>query len=752
MTGLDSVVRRMRRLLALPALAAAFAAALTGAAPAFGHAAFVGSEPAPGQRLEASPARIVLSFTEPLNGSLADVTLRPAAGGAAVPAALRVEGRRRLVLTPSKPLETGAYRVRWHTVSTEDGHALEGAFAFGVRAAAGAAPAIESGPLRRAGWVRILARIALYTTVLMLAASLLLPLLVKRPRGWPVPDLHDDAPEREEPPARAAGPSGGVATLAAPPQAAPRGGRADLDAVRARGRRLRGDLAWGAVAAAVVATVADAANAARGLDPARMGDYLAGNVAGAGRAMVVVALLATALLRDRRPRLAAATVVLALGAIAASGHAGSADPRVPSILNDWLHLVSGAVWLGGAAVLAVLWWPVVRFTRAPTRAAVARDVLAPFGRVAAGAFALVVATGLVSLITQLGRLDALWETAYGRVLAVKIVVVAVIAAVAAVHVRQRAADASGDRNWRLWRSEPWLGVAVIVAAAALVAFPLPPRQLTDAGRAQAAVCDPCPLPRPAADELAVADSAGSQVVAAWIRRTPEAVTGTVRVLDSRGRPSRVPAELPGARSESCGEGCRRFRLPAGAAAVDVAVRERGRRYATSLPTRWEPGGSERARRLLTRAEATMRGLAGVRELERLTSGPGSGATTEYRLRAPDRLAWRTGRGVQSVVIGKRQWIRTLDEPWRAGRYGSGLAFRTRSWFAWRRYARTVRLLGERDGVAELALMDEGTPVWFRLRVDAATHRVLSERMTARARFGQTRFADFGRRFEIEAPR
>ena len=189
----------------------------------------------------------------------------------------------------SRPRErsaTGAYRVDWHTVSTEDGHALEGAFSFGVRADAGAAPALETGPLARGGLVRILARIALYATILVLAAALLLPLLIGRPRGWPVPDLD---------------PGDG-------------GGRVDLEEVRARERRLRGDLAWAAVAAAVVATVADAADAARGVDPGRMGDYLAGNLAGAGRALVVVALLAAALLRDRRPRAAAAAVVLALGA------------------------------------------------------------------------------------------------------------------------------------------------------------------------------------------------------------------------------------------------------------------------------------------------------------------------------------------------------------------------------------------------------------------------------------------------------
>jgi len=718
------------RLLALPA---AVLAALLCAASAYGHAAYVGSEPAPGQRLEASPPRIVLVFTEPLNGRLARASVRPADGVPPVPASVRVDrDRKRLVVTPARGLATGAYRVDWHTVSTEDGHALEGAFSFGVRADAGAAPALETGPLARWGIVRIGARIALYATVLVLAAALLLPLLIGRPRRWPVPDLD---------------PGDG-------------GGRVDLDDVRARERRLRGDLAWAAVAAAVVATVADAADAARGFELGAMGDYLAGNLAGIGRALVVVALLAAALLRDRRPRAAAAAVVLALGAIAASGHAGSADPRVPSILNDWLHLVSGALWLGGIGLLVLLWWPVVRFTRRGSRVAIAREVLEPFGRIAAGAFLVAVTTGLVSLITQLGRVAALWETAYGRLLAVKIAVVGLIAVASFVHARRlRPRLLDGDpgeeverRHWTLWRSEPWLGLAVIAAVAGLVAFPLPPRQLDQADRAQAAVCDPCPLPRPAAGELGVADSAGSNVVAGWIRRADDGITGTVRVLDRDGDPAKLPVELPGARVTSCGDGCRRFRLPAAAREVEVAVRERDRRYTTALPAVWKRGGNERARALLRRAEGAMRALPGVRELERLSSGPGTGATTEYRLRAPDRLAWETGREVRSVVIGRRQWIRQPGLDWREDEYGSGLAFKTRSWFAWSRYAREVRLLSERDGRAVLALADEGTPVWFRLTVDLATHRVLAEQMTARARFIDTRFTDFGERFRIEAPR
>ena len=313
-------------------------------------------------------------------------------------------------------------------------------------------------------------------------------------------------------------------------------------------------------------------------------------------------------------------------------------------------------------------------------------------------------------------------------------------------------DQAERTHWTLWRSEPWLGLAVVAAVAGLVAFPLPPRQLDQAGRAQAAVCDPCPLPRPAADELGVAGSAGSNVVAGWIRRSRDAVTGTVRLLDRDGKPAKLPVELPGARVTSCGDGCRRFRLPASAREVPVAVRERGRRYLTALPATWERGANERARRLLRRAEGAMRALRGVREHEQLSSGPGTGATTEYRLRAPDRLAWETGRGVRSVVIGRRQWITQPGLDWREGDYGSGLAFKTRTWFAWSRYAREVRLLSERDGRAVIALADESTPVWFRLTVDLATHRVLAEHMTARARFIDTRFTDFGERFRIEAPR
>ena len=180
--------------------------------------------------------------------------------------------------------------------------------------------------------------------------------------------------------------------------------------------------------------------------------------------------------------------------------------------------------------------------------------------------------GDVELSREPPTRTAFQRMAFGGVASsVKVLVVGVIAATSAAHaLRLRpqllaATGAPGDegrerRHWRLVRAEPVLGVGVIAAVAFLVAFPLPPRQLAEAGEAQAATpaCDPCPLPKPAADELPVAARAGSQLVAAWVRRTPTGVTGTVRVSDIRGRPSRAAPQVAGATQDGKADVVRRL--------------------------------------------------------------------------------------------------------------------------------------------------------------------------------------------------
>ena len=292
----------MRRL--LPVLLAVL---LLWAPPAFGHAAFVGSDPAPGQRVESSPARVTLVFTEPLNRRLAGATLRPAAGGPAIPTELRSSGSKRLVVVPKRRLGRGAYRARVaHGRHPRRAPARGLVLVRRARARGG-----RAGPRDRPAGPR------------RLGAD-------PRPRRA----------LRRRPAAR-----GGAAAAAAgegPARLAGAGDRRVRHEAAARARRARSPATsrgWPRAPRSWRWST-EAADAAGGVSASGLSDFLLANVAGVARVALVALLAACALVRARAPRLATALAVLALGAIAASGHAGSADPRVPSILNDWLHLVA----------------------------------------------------------------------------------------------------------------------------------------------------------------------------------------------------------------------------------------------------------------------------------------------------------------------------------------------------------------------------------------------------------------------------
>jgi copper transport protein len=723
--------RSGRRLLA--ALCAFVAPTLAFTPAAFGHAALVGASPAPGDRVAQAPGRIVLVFSEPLSTRLSTARLESSGAGAGtVAATVSIRGRR-LTLTPGARLPRGAYAVRWRTVSTGDAHPLEGTVGFGVRARPAASGAVEASPLAGTGWLRALARAGLYAALLLLAGGLL---------------------------ARA---------LLGPAFPARAGGGEPDGTVRERANELLVDAALATVSLGAVVAAVDAAGAADELSAGALQDYLLGSVPGAARvALVALAAVALALVR-RAPRAAALTAAAAVGCVAVSGHARSASVPGLAIPSDWAHLLAGAVWLGGAALIVLAWGPALR-DRA-TRSAVAHEVLPRFGRVALPAFAVVAVAGTVNAVVELERVSDLWRTSYGGVLAAKVAIVLAAAVAAAVHalwLRPRlaapAADSGGAtvrterRHWRALRGEAALALGVVAAAGVLVAFPLPPRQLDAATRDVAPVvaCDPCPLPGPAPGELSVADQAGTRLVAAWARPAGGGVTGTVRVLDFRGRPARGPVAVAGGRTRPCGRGCAEFSRPGRARALEVAVIERGRGHRVALPVEWERGRAARARRLLERAERTMRSLRSVREFERTRSGPGMTAVTRYVLRAPDRLAYATDGGVRTIQIGSRQWRRVRGGPWIAGPVPGGAPFRTRAWFRWTPYARAVELLGERRAgrrrVAELALMDPGTPVWVRLRVDVASGRVTHERLVAPARLIEHRFGAFDRPVDVSPPR
>jgi hypothetical protein len=297
---------------------------------------------------------------------------------------------------------------------------------------------------------------------------------------------------------------------------------------------------------------------------------------------------------------------------------------------------------------------------------------------------------------------------------------------------------------------------VVGVAATLVAFPLPPRQFGDVAEAEpAAVCDPCPLPTPRRDELAVADQAGSRIAAFWLRRKGDRLSGTLRLLDSEAKPVNAPVRMLGAKTDPCGVGCWRFALAERARAVAAVFEEKGKKFRASVPGTWHRSGNSEAKRLLERAQGAMRRLRTMRKEERLTSGPGTFVRTLFRMQAPHRFTYEASSGGRSIVIGRRQWTRTVGEAWQARPFGGSATFRTDGFFRWTPYARAARMLGVYSGparrVADVALFDPATPVWYRLRIELSTERVLKDRMITKAHFMDRRYLAFNRPVDIQPP-
>jgi putative copper export protein len=656
-----------------------------------------------------------------------------------------------MALRPARPLPRGSYRVEWHSVSTDDGHELEGSFSFGVQAPAlGGATTTVSGPLVGLGWLRALLRAAFYPALFLFAGALMLrTLLGGRERDlWLLPTgvrqrLGDDR---------------GAALV-----------RAERSLV------LDAGLVATALAAGVV--LVETQTAAGSLSPGAIHAFLLSDTPGLARLGLIVLLALAVAGAVMAPRYGGVVAALAVGELALSGHADSATPRVLAVVVDWIHLLAGAVWLGGIAVIAWIWVGRLRGSGPELRRAVMGELLPRFGRVALPAFFVVAFTGVLNAYIQLRHPSVLWESSYGRTLLVKSALGGMIALVSYTHVfrlrpRLLVANPHPDaalerRHWRLLGSEPVIGVAVAVVVALLVAFPLP-RQVA-AARALAvqplAACNPCVLPLPASDQLAVATNAGSEIVAGWLRRHAGNLEGQVRVLDIEGQAASTPFEIEGAAvSPSCGPGCRTFTIRGTPAAVRVVIDPDRHALSASLPTRWQPTGSTAARRILDRAQAVMRHLRSVRQVEEVSSVPGLYALSDGHLQAPDRWAnttyvvrppARPQLEDELVTIGARQWTRQPGGAWQLQPQGGTLPFRTPTLFTWSSYAEAVRLIGVEHSqghrTATLALMDPGTPAWWTLHVDLATGRVLDARLITSGHFISARYSQFNSAAPILAP-
>ncbi len=434
-------------------------------ATAWGHAALVRTVPSASGIVNGSPPEVVLTFSEPVEPRFAAVSISDAAGDQVTSGPpRRKEGDPTSIVVGLKPLQEGWYLVYWRVISV-DGHPVRGAFTFAVGPNAGPAPQFQvpsisetaaTPRLVTARWIVLLAAMAAI-------GLFVLRMLIARPVGHSLRGV-SIAFAIAIVSALLAAP---VYLLLSTAQFSLRspfdvGALAPLLDVSAFGRGyldLELCLALFAVAGAIAIAIDRPERARRS----------------------IAELLATT-----GALLAAAAVMLVPGV---AGHAGQTSPRGVAIGLDWLHLVAGAVWIGGLLGLLVLW----RSLPATRRIAGLTVAVPRFSNVAIGAVLALIATGIGASILQLPTLASLWETGYGQALLAKLALLSVAVLLAAVNLlrtRPRLlagrADAAGLLR-RLVGAEAVVVAGAVFAAAVLTSLAPPAKAVADLGKPSARV-------------------------------------------------------------------------------------------------------------------------------------------------------------------------------------------------------------------------------------------------------------------------
>jgi putative copper export protein len=122
---------------------------------------------------------------------------------------------------------------------------------------------------------------------------------------------------------------------------------------------------------------------------------------------------------------------------ALAGHA-AASPRFTSLMitTDFLHVLGGASWLGSLFVIMVVGVPIALTLDGAERWSLVASLVNSFSPMALGSAALVVVSGVIASWVHLAHLSALWQTAYGQVLLVKLFLVAITLTIGAYNFRR----------------------------------------------------------------------------------------------------------------------------------------------------------------------------------------------------------------------------------------------------------------------------------------------------------------------------
>ena len=106
-------------------------------------------------------------------------------------------------------------------------------------------------------------------------------------------------------------------------------------------------------------------------------------------------------------------------------------------LLTWVHITSAAIWVGGSLFTGVVFAPILKKMSMPVeeRIQLMVQVGRRFNKLALPALFILIATGMYQAHLVLQKSDILYETSYGHVLIIKMILVAALLVLYAVHVR-----------------------------------------------------------------------------------------------------------------------------------------------------------------------------------------------------------------------------------------------------------------------------------------------------------------------------
>ena len=669
------------------------------------HAELLLASPAPGTGLAQAPAAVVIKFSEPLNLTLSRIQVLDASGtDVGQGPTLEVPGDAEAMRRPLGLLPTGPYVVRWTSVSSLDGHTLQGSYSFAVGTAASPETTIADSPLDSEGPIGLVSRFAALVALGAWLASGLL-------RGVSV--------------------------------------RAGLDPSKtARLGRAAPAIAFGGT----IVSLLSAAFVATG-SLAAIGGVLA-SPSGEAR-VVVLATSAIGVLVGARWR--AVTILLAAAAIladAASGHAASSALPAVGMISVSVHL--GAVGVWSYAIAASL-------LAAPDL----RRALGTFTPYAVAAGVVVAGTGIVNAILELANPADLVETGYGLVLLAKSAAFVAMASLGLLHFlwrrRPRVPEAVVRRPLRV---EAVVATVALVLATLLVGFPNPPRE-AGATADELTTTDPVLAELGDRDALSVADASGPFVVGLTIL-PPKPGSAEIRVQvlgvdpgdglrNARVTGSSGSATVDVPLEGACGLGC--FTGDASFAAAGdwrLEVQIDSNRGPISiaetvpLPT---PDGSLALSRALTAQE----GLKSALMTERL-SGSVGGPTydTTFRFQAPDKAEFSL-KDSTTIFIGPTRYERTGSGPWQSSPPAPpGFTWPTGYYREFWGAMAAPRLLGAEtvDGVPTqvIAFLRPDVPAWFRIWVGVADGLVRREDMRAEGHIMDHDYSDLNGPITVTPPK